>query len=152
MSLLLDTNCLLYVARATSASEVLLVLNPEQENLFVSYVSVAEVHAIEYMNRWAPEKRQRLDFFLEEIQIVGVTDLLEETYIQLEAYSQRRLPQPITYQFSTPRNMGKHNLWIAATAAFLNLTLVTTDQDFDHLASLFLRLRKIAPEALKVRK
>lgn len=149
MSLLLDTNCLLYVARAHRAADVLVVLNPDQDALFVSYMSVAEVHAIGFMNRWSPEKRQRLDFFLEEIQVVGVTDALEETYIQLEAYSQRRLPQPVMYPFATPRNMGKHDLWIASTAAFLNLTLVTTDQDFDHLANEFLRLRKIPHEALK---
>lgn len=149
MSLLLDTNCLLYIARATRSSAVLAALNSEQEDIFVSYVSVAEVHAIGYMNRWSPEKRQRLDFFLEEIQVVGISDVLETAYIQFEAFSQRHLPEPIHYLFPTSRNMGKHDLWIAATASFLNLTLVTTDSDFDHLAGQFVEVRKIPPALLK---
>jgi tRNA(fMet)-specific endonuclease VapC len=35
------------------------------------------------------------------------------------------------------RNMGKNDLWIAATTAALGATLITTDQDFDHLLPAF---------------
>ena len=38
--------------------------------------------------------------------------------------------------------MGKNDIWIAATAHILNLTLVTTDHDFDHLEDIFISLRK----------
>ena len=31
------------------------------------------------------------------------------------------------------RNMGKNDLWIAASAMELKATLLTTDKDFDHL-------------------
>lgn len=31
------------------------------------------------------------------------------------------------------RKMGKNDLWIAATAAATNSTLVSTDRDFDHI-------------------
>ncbi|WP_224751124.1 PIN domain-containing protein [Mucilaginibacter pankratovii] len=46
--------------------------------------------------------------------------------------------------------MGKNDLWIASTAALLGLTLVTTDNDFDHLNNVFFDVRKIKPVELKV--
>lgn len=36
--------------------------------------------------------------------------------------------------------MGKNDLWISATAATFNLTLVTMDRDFDHLLEEFFEL------------
>jgi predicted nucleic acid-binding protein len=43
------------------------------------------------------------------------------------------------------RNMGKNDIWIAATASVLNATLVTTDADFDHLNGVFLTVAYIDP-------
>ena len=40
------------------------------------------------------------------------------------------------------RNMGKNDLWIAATALYFDMVLHTTDNDFDHLPPLGLRLIK----------
>lgn len=45
---------------------------------------------------------------------------------------------------TTARNMGKNDLWIAATASILEATLLTTDQDFNHLTPELLRLEYIA--------
>jgi len=39
--------------------------------------------------------------------------------------------------------MGKNDLLIAATASVLNATLLTTDQDFNHLHNEFLNLEFI---------
>ena len=39
--------------------------------------------------------------------------------------------------------MGKNDLWLAATASVLNLTLITSDQDFNHLAPTFLSLEAL---------
>lgn len=56
---------------------------------------------------------------------------LMEAYAKIDAYSQGRLPeQPLEM---SARNMGKNDLWIAATAYLANAALVTTDGDFDHL-------------------
>lgn len=44
--------------------------------------------------------------------------------------------------------MGKNDLWIAATASVLNLELLTTDSDFDHLGGKYLKLNKINLSAL----
>jgi tRNA(fMet)-specific endonuclease VapC len=45
--------------------------------------------------------------------------------------------------------MGKNDLWIATTASLLNLMLITTDDDFDHLNNHFLQIRKITSDFLK---
>jgi predicted nucleic acid-binding protein len=39
--------------------------------------------------------------------------------------------------------MGKNDLWIAATASVLDATLLTTDNDFDHLQNEFLQVAKV---------
>lgn len=41
------------------------------------------------------------------------------------------------------RNMGKNDLWIAATTAVSNATLITANNDFDHLNFEFIRIDKI---------
>jgi tRNA(fMet)-specific endonuclease VapC len=39
--------------------------------------------------------------------------------------------------------MGKNDLWIAASAHVLGATLITTDNDFTHLDSIFIKLLKL---------
>lgn len=39
--------------------------------------------------------------------------------------------------------MGKNDIWIAATASVFNLTLVTTDKDFEHLDGVYLKVKYI---------
>jgi predicted nucleic acid-binding protein len=60
----------------------------------------------------------------------------------IDAYSQGKHPdyQPIV-AFNA-RNMGKNDLWIAATAFLYGIPLVTTDHDFDHLHPDFIEVIK----------
>ena len=39
--------------------------------------------------------------------------------------------------------MGKNDIWIAATTSVLNATLLTTDNDFNHLQNEFIELQLI---------
>lgn len=62
-------------------------------------------------------------------------------YAEIDAYSQGKLKgKPLG---TTSRNMGKNDLWIAATASALDLSLLTTDRDFGHLSPSFLNLHEI---------
>lgn len=55
----------------------------------------------------------------------------------------RRLPgQVVIPNKLSSRNMGKNDLWIAATALYFDFPLHTTDNDFDHLPAYGLRLVK----------
>jgi len=65
-----------------------------------------------------------------------------DRYGEIDAFSQGKLLYKIG-NFSA-RNMGKNDLWIAATASVYNLTLLTTDNDFNHLADTYLTLENIA--------
>jgi tRNA(fMet)-specific endonuclease VapC len=71
-----------------------------------------------------------------------ITDINIESiirqYAEIDAYSQGTLTgKPLGI---SARNMGKNDLWIAATASALDLTLLTTDKDFEHLNGVFLDL------------
>ena len=64
-----------------------------------------------------------------------------ERYAEIDAFSQGKLKdRPLSI---SARNMGKNDLWIAATASILNATLLTTDLDFNHLHNVFLNLECI---------
>lgn len=112
-------------------------------------MSIAEAQSIVYQNRWGSTKAQRLDEFFSSVRVISIDHLLLPTYIGIDAYSQRTHPDYEKYPFSRPRNMGKNDLWIAATASLLNLQLVTTDKDFDHLETSFLSLQKISQAEIK---
>lgn len=71
---------------------------------------------------------------------------LLDAYVTIDAFSQRKIAAP-NGQFlgTSSRNMGKNDLWIAATAYVLNAALVTTDDDFDHLHDIFFKVEKFKP-------
>ena len=62
-------------------------------------------------------------------------------YAEIDVYSQSK--HPTLRLPPSARKMGKNDLWIAATAAIHNATLLSTDADFEHLDSLFLYFEKI---------
>jgi tRNA(fMet)-specific endonuclease VapC len=149
MNLLFDTNILIYISRDKSEHKILDFVNPKLKDIYVSYASIAEIESIAFQSNWSNRKIKRLESFLEEVQIIEIDDTLLKTYVNIDAFSQRKHQNFTEYAFSTPRNMGKNDLWIASTASLLNLTLITTDGDFDHLESHFITLNKILPEQLQ---
>ncbi len=149
MNLLFDTNIILYLVRDKSGYALMKYLNPNEDSIYISFANIAEVQSIAFQNSWGSSKMQILEDFLENSRIIGIDDLLLNTYIGIDAYSQRNHPEYKTYPFKTPRNMGKNDLWIAATASVLNLKLITTDNDFDHLNASFLTLQKVLPAELQ---
>ena len=79
-----------------------------------------------------------------KVSIIGTSgspnDNLLKSYIAIEAYSQGKHPTLNLPQGLSARNMGKNDLWIAATAHALNATLLTTDKDFSHLDDVFCKV------------
>ena len=149
MSLLFDTNIILWIARDTTGYKIIEAMNPQDKIVYVSFVNIAEAQSIVFQNNWGFSKIRRMEAFLENVRIIEVSDVLMNSYIGIDSFSQRNHRNFDSYDFKTPRNMGKNDLWIADTASLLNLTLVTTDSDFDHLSDNFLDLRKIIPEDLQ---
>lgn len=149
MNLIFDTNILIYLARTKNLNQILKFINPLNDDVHISYATVAEIESFAFQNNWNTKKYSRLEYFFEEFQIVEIDDTLLKTFIEIDAFSQRKHPEIKSYPHESPRNMGKHDLWIAATASLLNLKLVTTDQDFQHLNDTFLNLRIINPTDLQ---
>ena len=146
MRYILDTNILLHYLRESDLS--LLIdqrYNPLDSNIheaILCVVSVGEIRAISKINQWGKKKLDKIELLCEELLITDInTEDLIERYAEIDAFSQGKLKdRPLSI---SARNMGKNDLWIAATASILNATLLTTDLDFNHLHNVFLNLECI---------
>ncbi|MEO8885834.1 MAG: type II toxin-antitoxin system VapC family toxin [Mucilaginibacter sp.] len=147
MNLLLDTNILIYLAKDPSRKFLAQIIDPENQKIFISIVSIGELKSIALQNNWGKKKWQVINSILDEAIIVEVNEVLADTYAEIDSFSQRRNPAYLNYPFATPRNMGKNDLWIASIAALLGLKLVTTDTDFNHLHQIFIEVELIKPNA-----
>ena len=65
---------------------------------------------------------------------------IDELFAGYQYYSGFLQGNPVEF---SARNMGKNDLWIAATASVYDLELLTMDKDFIHLERRYLRLRVI---------
>ena len=145
MNYLIDTNILVIYVRDTDLTRRLeenLRLLTGRNNLVISVVSIGEIKSIAKQNKWGEKRVRRLIEILSQFLIadINVEDIIE-SYSEIDTYSQGKLEGKATS--FTSRNMGKNDLWIAATASTLNLELITTDKDFDHLNEDYLQLKRI---------
>ncbi len=146
MRYVLDTNVLVHAIRNSPTwqqiNQQFDLLNPENQ-LFISFVTKVELFAIGLKNAWGEKKMQQLEQIMQQLTILGINDSLLQNYIEIDAYSNGKHP---TKQLPTSSiKMGKHDIWIAATAAYIYADLITTDKDFNHLNHVFLRVHYIAP-------
>jgi tRNA(fMet)-specific endonuclease VapC len=146
MTYIWDTNILVYAVRDTQFLETLYdrydLSNPLNKS-YISAVTLGEIRAIAFRNRWGQKKTADLERLLPQLGVIGVTDdnALIKMYAEIDVYSQSQHP---TLRLPTSaRKMGKNDLWIAATTAVYNATLLSTDADFTHLDGLFLAFEKI---------
>jgi tRNA(fMet)-specific endonuclease VapC len=145
----LDTGLLLGHIRgagyADHAERTYALSQPPNVSL-VSVVSKGEIYSLAIQFNWGERKKLELDSLLRRIPVVDInTDRIIQCYAEIDAYSQGKdRTKPLPTGMSS-RNMGKNDLWIAATASVLNATLVTIDTDFDHLNSVFLTVAYINP-------
>ena len=145
MNYILDTNILLTYVRdnvVTQNIENELNLITGNHNLVVSVVSVGEIKSIAKQNKWGERRINRLnDLFLDFIRTEINTEDIIEKYAEIDTFSQGKLTEsPSNF---TSRNMGKNDIWIAATASVYNLELITTDKDFEHLRKDYLNINLI---------
>ncbi len=141
----LDTNIVLIYLRDKLGKQVIeATYNPFNlaNTLLVSVVTVGELRSFSLKNKWGKPRIKRMIEFMSKCVIIDINN--EETlnrYAEIDAFSQGRLDGKISN--FTARNMGKNDLWIAATTSVLDATLLTTDNDFDHLQNEFLQVAKI---------
>jgi len=133
MNYTLDTNILLHVLKASDKGiKVREKIKNDNPNLIISIVTKAEILSITKQREWGSKKLSSLNKLLESLLIIPIdTDELVKTYAEIDAFSQGKLKDKPLHM--TSRNMGKNDLWIAATAHLTNSILLTTDNDFNHL-------------------
>lgn len=143
MKYLWDTNILLNFVRQSQS-----FLNWDKEygfrsldnDVYMSIVSMGEIYAIAHQRNWQKRKRQTLKEALEFIKqpLPIATKQIVESYSRIDTFSQGKLIGNPLPKGMSARNMGKNDVWIAATAHVLDLKLVTTDKDFEHLQGTYL--------------
>ncbi len=141
---LLDTNILLAYLRGHALYRQIeqehQLASPDAVTL-ISVATKAELLSIAVQNNWGDKKINQLNAQLNKLIIIDINEAdrtLMEAYANIDAFSQGRLDgKPLG---ASARNMGKNDLWIAATAHVTNSALITTDGDFDHLNGHFINL------------
>lgn len=150
MTVTIDTNILIHLLRG---SDLVPAIREELERLgtedtiILSIVSIGEIESIAHQRNYGKKKRDRLKKLIKDFLVVPVTSLdLVERYAEVDAYSQGKLSNNTLPSGLSSRNMGKNDLWIAATASITNSTLVSADRDFEHLDGVYLDFVYIDPE------
>lgn len=145
MNILFDTSAIIIYLRSkeykTSIDRKYNPFGPENTAI-LSVVSLGELKSVILRNKWGIRRVERLENFLNKFLITDIrSEDVIESYGEIDAYSQGKLenrPLPMT-----SRNMGKNDLWIAATAHVTDSALLTSDKDFEHLNQTYLNLLKI---------
>ena len=145
MKYLLDTNILLiYLRDQKTRTFIENTYHPfDLPNIpLISIVTAGEIRSLALRNKWGQRRLRGLSEFLNTLVIADINseDVIER-YAEIDAFSQGKLKGKKLGMSS--RNMGKNDLWIAATASITDSVLMTTDGDFEHLDGMYVELLKI---------
>jgi tRNA(fMet)-specific endonuclease VapC len=124
---ILDTNIVVHVLRDDDVVAMIeRAVDLEGQRNFTSVVVVGECLALAKRRGWGARKEEALQALLAQLVVVDINraEILER-YAAIDAATQ-----------SAGNKMGKNDLWIAATAAALEATVVTADGDFDNAGEL----------------
>ena len=144
MNLILDTNIILNHLRGGETADRVeqhYELFAKEGITAISVITLGEIYSIAMQRKWGHKKIEKLKILLNNLLILDIfSEDIVEKYAEIDTYSQGKHPNKSLPKGLTSRNMGKNDLWIAATAAVTGATLVTTDRDFDHLSPHFFSL------------
>ena len=150
MDYLLDSNIILIFSKNDEVAanlEAKYQIFSGDNRLGISIVSKGEVEASILKSGLGTKRRERIRELMNHLTEFGIHfEEVINAYAQIDAFSQGKLGEGHKF---TSRNMGKNDIWIAATASVFNLTLITTDKDFNHLKEDYLDLIYIPLEELK---
>lgn len=145
MDYLLDSNIIVIYSRDNDVSNLIeerYQLFSSNHRLFVSVVTLGEINAIIKKFQLGEKRQNNIQRILASIHKIGINfaEIIDK-YGDIDAYSQGKIANS-KVKF-TARNMGKNDLWIAATSSVYDLILITTDKDFEHLDGEYLTLEYV---------
>jgi tRNA(fMet)-specific endonuclease VapC len=115
-----------------------------KNHIVISIVSAAEIRSFAYRNRWGILRLNALNSFLNSVTAISIDNQnLVDSYMEIDAFSQGKHHVHTLPIGMSARNMGKNDVWIAATTHVAKATLITTDADFEHLDAIFFKVEKI---------
>jgi tRNA(fMet)-specific endonuclease VapC len=151
MDYLLDSNIILIYSRNDKVArniEAKYQIFSGDNRLGISIVSKGEIEASILKSGLGAVRIERIRALMGRLTEFGINfDEVISRYAEIDAYSQGKIRKK-AIDFSS-RNMGKNDIWIAATASVFDLKLVTTDRDFDHLQDHYINLLCISLEEMK---
>ena len=116
-----------------------------EHNLIISAVTKGEILSFAKQSDWVLSKMGKLTTLLDALTcfpVDGASPLMD-AYADIDTYSQGKHRQYPLPNGMSARNMSKNDLWIAATAFLLDIPLLTTDHDFDHLHPHFISVIQV---------
>lgn len=137
MDYLLDTNIVLIYSRDNDLSRAI----ERKHQLFrtsnrtlLSIVTVGELNALSKKLNLGQRRRDQIQRTIDTSIIVDISnESLIETYGDIDYLTSGKIDVRVHGDQLSARNMGKNDIWIAATTRVFDLTLVTTDKDFQVL-------------------
>jgi predicted nucleic acid-binding protein len=105
-----------------------------------SIITVGELYALAFKFGWGNVKKQKLKAVIAKYPVVNLDNDIVRLYADIDAYSQGKHPDLKLPKGMSSRNMGDNDMWIAATGTKMKASLLTVDQDFQHLDGIFLNV------------
>ena len=141
---LLDTNILVALIRNGPLGQYIDATYPlrhQANKALISAVTKGEIRSLARQFKWGQAKRQTLALLVQNDLVSVEIDqpAIMDAYEEIDWFS---LSHPVGAY-----NMGKNDLWIAATAKATAAVLLTTDTDFDHLDPAHIKHIRIPPNA-----
>jgi tRNA(fMet)-specific endonuclease VapC len=137
----LDTNVLVHLIRGGDAGRLIeqhYGVGARRPRAVVPVVVKGEIKSLALQFGWGAKKQGQLDALLAQLPTVDIaSDPVVTAYAQLDDASRKQ-----------GRTMGKNDVWIAAVTMVQKGVLLTTDQDFDHLANGSIEREYIDPAQL----
>ena len=137
----LDTSALLNLIRGKELGQQIdaaFGLRTAMYRHTISIVTHGEMKVLSERNNWGDEKKQTLSTALNNLVTVNIDcEPLVEAYVRVEEAC-RNTP-------GSDRIMGQNDMWIAATALFCELPIITTDDDFNHLHGRLITVHWVDP-------
>ena len=149
-NILIDTCVVIHIIRQSSTGINCITTlksfdtNP---NIIISVVTKGELESFAKQNKWGQNKLTQLTNFLNQatyIDIENADHILLDAYSDIDAFSKRKIADKNGNLLNgSAIKMGKNDLWIAATALAIDIPVITTDGDFDHLNGTMLNVLKV---------
>ena len=138
MRYIFDTNIILHIVRNSSLwNSLKSKFDFDNSQVFISIVTYAEIKSIAKQLGWGNKKHEKLEQVLKHIPKLYINSKIAELYVEIDVFSQNKDKNNPLSKNITARNMGKNDLWIAATTKYIDAELITTDKDFLHLKNIF---------------